>query len=183
MASAAAPVAQGFPENASAPFMLARILVDPPAHELTVAGEPRRVEPRAMKLLVYLAQRPQQVVSKAQILSDVWEGREVVPEALQRVVSLLRKALEDPSSDTRLIETISKQGYRLLVSPTPVHEASLETSETRRPWLWIVAALLLVVLLFGISRFVFNESALAPVAVPGDGPQSDAPAPRADPSG
>ena len=76
-----------------------------------------RLEPRVMDLLVYLAAAPGQVVSRDAIIKDVWRGTMVTDDVISRSIYLIRKALSDPGDEgsQRIIQTIPKRGYRLIV--------------------------------------------------------------------
>ncbi len=67
-----------------------------------------------MDLLVYLAQHAGQVVSKDQILADVWRQQFVAESVLSRSVADLRRVFDDRAERPRLIETIPKRGYRMI---------------------------------------------------------------------
>jgi len=69
-----------------------------------------------MDLLVYLAEHPNQVVTKDQILEDVWRQRFVAESVLSRSIADLRHLLEDEAQAPRVIETIPKRGYRLVAA-------------------------------------------------------------------
>ena len=86
-------------------------LVSPQDNSLRRGNEERRVEPRVMDLLVYLAQHSGEVCSHDQILTRVWPHRYVTDGALQTAVSALRKTLDDTSKT--VLVTIPKRGYRL----------------------------------------------------------------------
>ena len=68
-----------------------------------------------MEVLVRLAQQDGNVVSKEKLIGDVWADTFVGDDALIRCISDLRRALEDDPKSPRVIETIPKRGYRLLV--------------------------------------------------------------------
>jgi DNA-binding winged helix-turn-helix (wHTH) protein/TolB-like protein/Flp pilus assembly protein TadD len=101
--------------------------VIPESNELRRGGAVQRIEPKAMELLVYLAARPGDVVTRAELLEAVWPGVVVGDEALTQAVTKLRKALADPARSPAYIETISKRGYRLVadVRTAPFPVASL----------------------------------------------------------
>lgn len=82
--------------------------------------ESRRLEPRVMDLLLYLAEHPGDVCSKRRLLDQVWPGVAVQEVALARAVSTLRRQLGDDSKAPRFIETLPKRGYRLIVEPLPL---------------------------------------------------------------
>ena len=74
----------------------------------------KRLQPKVMEVLAYLAQRPGEVVSREQLIRDVWSGRVVTDEVLSRSISLLRASLGDEPQNPSYIETIAKSGYRMI---------------------------------------------------------------------
>lgn len=68
-----------------------------------------------MDVLVRLAERPGEVVSKEAIVEAVWAKEFIADSTFSRVIFELREALGDDSQVPRFIETIPKRGYRLLV--------------------------------------------------------------------
>jgi len=83
------------------------------AHEVSVNGTPVDLSPTEYQLLRYLAQNPNRVLTKAQILDHVWEydfnGEMGIVESY---VSYLRKKI-DPLSKEPLIVTKRGVGYLL----------------------------------------------------------------------
>ena len=105
---------------ANEPFTLGPgVNVDPVLNQIVREDRSIAVEPRVMELLVFLAQRPGQIVSKRELIEQVWRTH-VVDDAVHRAVSLLRSALGDCRLQPALIETVSRRGYRLLVTPNLV---------------------------------------------------------------
>lgn len=125
--------------------------VAPKLNQISRAGECVRVEPKAIELLIYLAQRRGEVVSREELLTALWPGVVVGDNALTQVVTKLRKALGDTAQQPAYIEAISKRGYRLVAAverldrPLPDQQAS-EAADRRelRPSLrrWAVAGAL-----------------------------------------
>ena len=70
-------------------------VVEPALNQLSAAGKTVKLEPKAMAVLVYLANLPGQVVSREELLSTVWAGLVVGDDSLTQVVIKLRKALGD----------------------------------------------------------------------------------------
>ncbi len=174
-------------DSGSAAFALGDVEVYPESLILVVGGTERRVEPKIMNLLTYFSARPNQVLSKSQILSDVWGGAHVVDEALQRAVSVLRKTLEDDRESRVFIETISKKGYRLLVSPVPIGEPRAdeinitEKNIQTSPLSLIIGAAILVLLTYLVIDSLTDQVPMAPEP---DGDSSEAttePAPVSQP--
>lgn len=65
---------------------------------------------REFDLLAYLARRAGQTVSKAELVENVWEAGEVVPNVVEVHVSRLRDKL---GAAAELIETVRGHGYRV----------------------------------------------------------------------
>lgn len=69
-----------------------------------------RLEPKAMAVLLHLASRPQQVVSREELLCAVWAGVVVGDNALTQVVIKLRKALGDMAREPAYVQAVAKKG-------------------------------------------------------------------------
>jgi len=88
--------------------------VDPALDEIARDGQVVKLEPRTMALLMYLAERAQQVVSAEELLEHVWRGVVVAPGSVYQAVARLRRMLGDVSEAPTYIATIPRKGYRLL---------------------------------------------------------------------
>ena len=88
--------------------------IDDATHRISRDGVENKLEPRTMALLIYLAERPDQVVTRQEIEENVWDGRIVSYDALSSSIAKIRKAFGDTGKNHRIIETIPKAGYRLI---------------------------------------------------------------------
>ena len=86
---------------------------DPAGGELARGGERRRLEDRAARTLDLLCRRRGEVVTQAEIVAEVWAGRQQSPNSVAVVISDIRRALEDDAREPEHIETVTKRGYRL----------------------------------------------------------------------
>jgi DNA-binding winged helix-turn-helix (wHTH) protein len=77
-----------------------------------------QLEPKAMAVLVYLAEHSGEVSLKERIIQSVWPDTFVTDDVLKRAISDLRKALKDDASNPTFIQTITKRGYRLVAQVT-----------------------------------------------------------------
>src|ERR1700741_5320025 len=77
-----------------------------PLNQISASGKAVKLEPKAMAVLVYLAERPGEVVSREALLSAVWPGVVVGDDSLTQVVIKLRKALGDAAENPAYIQTI-----------------------------------------------------------------------------
>src|SRR6185369_15180281 len=88
-----------------------------------------------MAVLVYLAQRPGEVVSRETLLAAAWPGVVVSDDAVTQVVIKLRKALGDSAETPAYIQTISKRGYRLVAPVRRPDKAPARQPKGRLAWL------------------------------------------------
>ena len=99
-------------------------LVQPMLNLLTRGDVRVRVRAQLMDLLVCLARRPGKVFQRDEIVAEVWDGRWIAESALSRCVAELRAALRDDARQPRVIETITKRGYRIIAPVEQVSEGT-----------------------------------------------------------
>jgi two-component system response regulator RegX3 len=102
-------------ERAGEAIKLGGIGVDLARHEVTVDGAPARLTPSEFKVLALLAEQPERVFTRRQIMEHLWESVFVGDERAADVhVSNLRRKLErDPSHPERIV-TVRGVGYKLV---------------------------------------------------------------------
>jgi DNA-binding winged helix-turn-helix (wHTH) protein/TolB-like protein/Tfp pilus assembly protein PilF len=118
---------------------------DRTTNELGGAGGTVRVEPKAMEVLMALAERAGQVVSRDELLAAVWPGVVVGDEALTQSIIKLRRALGDNPRAPSYIETISKRGYRLIAPVGTGGAAAPAPAPRPRRAAWAAAGLAVAV--------------------------------------
>lgn len=101
-------------------FRLGELLVEPLRSRVDGRDGSRHLPPKAAEVLLCLAARPNEVVTRNELLNRVWGAGMGSAEALNHAISALRTALDDHSDNPRLIQTVPRRGYRLLVEPSPV---------------------------------------------------------------
>lgn len=94
--------------------------VDPASGEMARAGERARLEVRALRLLLYLADRQGQVVSIEELLTQVWPGVAVSSDSVYQTVTSLRRLLGDDPRQPAYIATVPRLGYRMIAAVAPV---------------------------------------------------------------
>ncbi|HEV7443804.1 MAG TPA: transcriptional regulator, partial [Steroidobacteraceae bacterium] len=93
--------------------------VDPALDEISRDGTTAKLEPRAMRVLVCLAEHAGQVVSVDQLLDAVWKDVVVTPDSVYQAVAGLRRALGDDTKEPAYIANVLRRGYRLVAPVTP----------------------------------------------------------------
>jgi TolB-like protein/DNA-binding winged helix-turn-helix (wHTH) protein len=119
----------------------------------------RRIAPREMEVLGYLAEHHGEIVGATTLLDEFWPNPMIGDHAVHKVISELRHALNDDPKQPTYLETIPKRGYRLMAAVcgdadlAEEHIIENDQEPTRRHGmltnavaaLLVVAALLLVV--------------------------------------
>ena len=111
------------PWRAASPLRIGAFLADPAANELHRDGRTERLRPLLMDVLLRLAAAPGAVVTRDQLIGDVWPRRMVNDEVLSRAVAELRTLLGDDAKQPTYIETLPKVGYRLIAAVAAVAPA------------------------------------------------------------
>jgi two-component system response regulator RegX3 len=101
--------------NGGAAIRLGGLHLDLVRHEVTVDGDPVRLTLSEFKVLSLLAEQPQRVVSRRELMQHLWASEHVGDEhACEVHVSNLRRKIErDPTRPQRLV-TVRGMGYKLL---------------------------------------------------------------------
>src|SRR2546428_2410126 len=135
--------------------------------ELRRRGRVERLEKLPMELLILLAERRGQLVSRAEILEHLW-GKDVFVDAdaaINTAVRKVRRALGDDPDAPQFLETVVGKGYRFVgpitviagAEATPSAPDSAATISRRiasRRWALgaVALAMLIVALLAGLGR-------------------------------
>ncbi len=91
-----------------------RFQADDTDFRLSADGVPVPLEPKTLRLLLYLIQNRGRLVRKQELLDEVWQETAVSESALTRSIGMLRKALNEDSREPRFIETVPTAGYRFI---------------------------------------------------------------------
>jgi len=98
------------------PVSFGDIAVDPGTHTVWRAGEAVPLRPKEYDLLIALLRRRGQVVSRSELLAEVWGyAGEVYSRTVDTHIAELRRKLEENPAEPRHVLTIRKTGYRLAV--------------------------------------------------------------------
>lgn len=159
-------------------FRIAAWLIEPQLNTVSRNGTTTHLEPKVMEVLLCLAGSAGEPVSKEELLQTVWPGTFVTDDGLKRSISELRRVFEDDVREPRIIQTIPKRGYRLLIPiqtvngdkpPSPKMQSS-QAGNMRRNWRRLAwpsgAAVAVLFILLGVlyvssgERFLFRSADL-----------------------
>ncbi len=114
-------------------------------------------EPQTWRVLIALAERDGGLVTKDDLMREVWDGRAVTDDPINRAIREVRKCFGDSAKHPTYVATLPKRGYRLLL-PVRLHKpaasAVIESDIVRGPGkrAWRALAAMLVI---GIASIMY----------------------------
>ena len=133
-------------------FRLEELVVNPRTGEISGPGGKQQVDPRVMSVLTALAGKPGTLVTRTQLLEQIWPGGGVYDDALTQCVYQLRQHISAAGGSTRyrdMVRTLPKRGYLLKCEVRPLGASPAAVPGTfRRPAqaLAVVGAAVLLVI-------------------------------------
>lgn len=106
------------PEQPSSALLFGPFRLAPAESRLWRDGQIVALQPKALTILQYLAERPSHLATKDELLAAGWPGVFVSEAALKVCVREIRRVLEDDASHPLYIETVHRRGYRFVASVT-----------------------------------------------------------------
>jgi DNA-binding winged helix-turn-helix (wHTH) protein/TolB-like protein len=125
-----------------------------PSKGVLVCGDKReRPEPKVFEVLLALARRDGDLVTKDELVAEVWNGRPTADEPIIRCIAQIRKHLGDRQRPYQYIQNLPRRGYRLRkkVVLKSDGQAAVIAQRTQPGWRWsrrriVTLAAVLVVL-------------------------------------
>lgn len=102
-------------------YRFAGFTLEPAERRLSAAGQAIPLTPKVFDTLVLLVERAGRVVSKDELMKALWPRGYVDESNLTKHIWLIRRALGEGESESRLIETVPKVGYRF-IAPVSIGE-------------------------------------------------------------
>lgn len=97
--------------------------LEPHANLIFDASSSTKLEHRQVKLLLFLIANTGHILTKQNLLDEIWVGRVVVDDVVAVAISRLRKALNDQVRSPQYIKTIPGIGYQFIF---PVSQTNIE---------------------------------------------------------
>ncbi|WP_294609054.1 winged helix-turn-helix domain-containing tetratricopeptide repeat protein [uncultured Roseovarius sp.] len=127
-----------------------------PAKGLSRRGQPVALEPQALQLLELLIKHRDRIVTKEEIVDEIWDGNAITDAALNTRIRSVRKALGDSAARSIYIKTFTKRGFRF-VARVEQNDPTEQQYTKPRKRLSIAVSLTFVCALAVISVSVFLD--------------------------
>lgn len=95
-------------------YRFADCALDTERRELQRSGLVVPLEPQVFDLLVVFVRRPDEVVSRGDLIDAVWDGRFVADATIDSRIATARRAIGDSGSTQALIRTVPRRGFRFV---------------------------------------------------------------------
>jgi pimeloyl-ACP methyl ester carboxylesterase len=105
--------------------------IDVAAFQLRCAGQVRQVEPQVLELLMYLSRNPDRLITKDDLITNVWGGRIVSDATLASRIRSARRAIDDDGQQQRIIRTVHGRGVRFIGNAAAGDTAAVAQAEKK----------------------------------------------------
>jgi Tol biopolymer transport system component/DNA-binding winged helix-turn-helix (wHTH) protein len=143
--------------------------VQPRLNTVSRNGTSAHLEPKVMQVLVCLAQHAGEPLPKESLLRAVWSDTFVSDDVLTRSIYELRRVFEDDPREGRVIQTIPKRGYRLVVPVEKPQTRGLAANSVTRfgltPWRVLAVVLATALVVVTVWRISSRPSESGPFQV------------------
>lgn len=107
--------------------------VDTDTLEVRCGDQVSLVQPQVFEVLRYLVERADRVITKEELLDNVWGDRFVSESALTSRIKSARQALGDDGRTQAVIRTVHGRGYRWVAERAPAPEATAAPASVEAP--------------------------------------------------
>ncbi len=113
------------------------------------------VEPQVFNTLLYLIKARHKVVTKEDLLDEIWHGRPVTDYVITRIIYQLRKILDDERSNDSYIRTVRGKGYQFIGEVEVTEHVVNFPLSSKKISHWKSIVVFLFIILF--SLFLFRQ--------------------------
>lgn len=104
-------------------LLIGKWRLNPNDGTLSDGSESSGLSTHALDVLLYLSAHPGRLVSADELIDKLWPGQVATDNAVYKIISELRRSLQDTPRNPRYIKTVSKKGY-VLIAPVQDERAS-----------------------------------------------------------
>jgi len=111
-------------------YLVGDFEVDPRRFCLRRENEEYPLRQKSFQVLLYLIEHRGRLVTKEELIQNIWGGAAITDDALVQIIVELRKLFGDDSRQPRFIRTIPKAGYQLIALVSEIRPDSSNETKT-----------------------------------------------------
>jgi transcriptional activator of cad operon len=123
-----------------------------PSGEVLKEGQVIKLEPQVLSFLLLLIRRKEHVVSREEIITEVWAGKKASDDAIRALVKKLRIALGDNARAPKFVKTVPLQGY-LFIMPVELEFNQTDWWRSKYFFYGISAGIIILITLLVQAQF------------------------------
>ena len=77
-------------------------------------GQELHLRQKTFQVLIYLLEKRERLVTKDELITQLWQGAAVTDNTLEQCLAEIRKVLGDDSRHPRFVKTVPRAGYRFI---------------------------------------------------------------------
>lgn len=117
----------------SVPYRFRDFLLDLDAYELRRGDDVVHIEPRVFDLLRFFVANAGRVLTRDEIIAEVWHGRFVSDAAVSTAIKAVRKALGDSGTEQTYIRTVRGRGFQFVPDALEMISSTVQMAERAAP--------------------------------------------------
>ena len=118
-------------------YEFGRFCLDPTEQLLLRDGKPIQLAPKTFETLVFFVRNNGHLLTKDELMHELWADTFVEENNLEKIISVLRKTLGENERSQSYIETIRRRGYRFAANVREINADGRvivqETKQAPRP--------------------------------------------------
>lgn len=107
--------------------------IDPELFQLSRSGQPVRVEPQVLSLLIYLIRHRNRLVTKAELVAAIWQDRAISDASISSRIKSARHTIDDDGRRQGVIRTVHGRGFRFVADVTGTMAQVARNVKTEQP--------------------------------------------------
>ena len=111
-------------------YHLGNFTINTEKQELLRGSAPQKIEPLTLKIIIFMLENPDRVITREELLQNVWKTRFISDSTLSTSISVARHAIGDNAKQQKFIKTVSGSGYRFIGSFEQLGDTPLNTPKT-----------------------------------------------------
>jgi DNA-binding winged helix-turn-helix (wHTH) protein len=135
---------------------------------LDAEGNSARLRPQSVEVFRYLANNSERLVTRQELIDNIWPDVAVTDDSLTKCISEIRKVLSD--TDRSILTTMPRRGYQLIADETDLlsnnvtDRTLVEKPDGSASWIWFAPVLLLLgIAIYFLTTAVDRSGSETPV--------------------